>query len=313
MNALTEIFCPTLYMQGNALRNQDCKFAYYTTASTALKIIKNKEIWLRNALIMNDYSEISYGLNLLDMALKSQGGRNFEAALNSLRPNLFASTMKQFDEWKINILADTFIVCLSAHDSLEDVNGRLSMWRAYGNIALVIHNTPFLDETIDIGIYSLLVNYWTETECEDELSKVADQINQNRSLLNDEGEVFIQQGIYTLFLHFAIGTKHPGFIEERELRIFAVPAHFGVSKRISRDIVEIGGVPQEVMKLPLIDDPENGLKKLDIPNLLHKLVIGPTQYPFSVQTAFFKLLNESGVGSVHEKVSLSNIPIRSIS
>ena len=44
--------------------NEGYKFAYYTTADIAKKILEKKEIWLRNAHVMNDYSELSYGLGL---------------------------------------------------------------------------------------------------------------------------------------------------------------------------------------------------------------------------------------------------------
>lgn len=309
---MIEIFCPSAFAQVSELRRQDSKFAYYTTANTASKIIKKREIWFRNALVMNDYSEITYGLNLLHTTLNTPGGRKFANALDTLEPNLYKKTMELFNGWKTNILADTFIVCLSAHNSSEDDNGRLSMWRAYGNVALVINSTPFRDETSDSGLQSLLVHYWTITECEEELFRVADQIIKQKVFLKSIGENFIKLGIYNLFLHFAIGIKHPGFLEERELRTYIIPSLHGVSKKIVREIVNIDGVPQEVWKLPLIDDPENGLNKLDIPNLLYRLIVGPTQYPIAISKAFMELLNEAGMTLVHEKVKFSNIPLRTI-
>lgn len=199
MNELRKIFLPTLYEQAISLRDRGCNFAYYTTASTALKIIKNKEIWLRNASVVNDYSEIRYGHDLLYKALDSQSGLKFKEALNSLKPNLYQSTKKQFENWYPLVGVNTFICCLSEHNPSEDDNGRLSMWRAYGDTALVIHKERFLDETMNIGVYSLLVNYWTETECEAELLKVANQIIKNSNFLKGKGEKFIEQGLYNFF------------------------------------------------------------------------------------------------------------------
>ena len=313
MIELRKIFLPTLHEQAISLRDRDCNFAYYTTASTALKIIKNKEIWLRNASVVNDYSEIKYGRNLLNKALKTQSGLKFKNALDSIQPNLFESTIKNFESWYPRVGAHTFICCLSEHDPLENENGRLSMWRAYGDIALVIRKEQLLNESMDIGVYSLLVNYWTETECEAELSKVADQIKNNFNSLKSKGNDFIQRGLYNLFLHFTIGTKHPGFSEEQELRVYSDPSRSAVSKKIVQEIVDIDGVPQEVMKLPLIDDPQNGFSKLDIPNLLYKLIIGPTQFPYAMGSAFAKQLQVAGMASGYDKIKVSKIPVRSIS
>lgn len=208
---------------------------------------------------------------------------------------------------------NTFICCLSQHHPSEDDNGRLSMWRAYGDTALVIHKERILDEAMNIGVYSLLVNYWTESECEAELLKVANQIMENSNFLKDKGDEFIEQGLYNFFLHFTIGTKHPGFSEERELRVYSNPYRSDISDKIVRDFVDIDGVPQEVLKMPLIDDPQNGFIKLDIPNLLYKLIVGPTQYPYAVGNAFANLLMGPDLASGYDKVNLSNIPVRSIS
>ncbi len=315
MIELREIFLPTQRSREIALRNRDCNFAYYTTASTALKIIKNKEIWLRKALVVNDYSEIKYGFDLLFEALDSPGGLEFKNSLESLAPNLFESTKKKFEDWYPLVGISTFICCLSEHGSSEDDNGRLSMWRAYGDIALVVNKERFMSTSMNIGVYSLLVNYWTKSECEDELSKVADQITKNSKFLKSKGENFIELGLYNLFLHFTIGTKHPGFTEEQELRVYSDPSYGAISKKIVRDIVDIDGVLQEVLKLPLIDDPQNGFIKLDIPNLLYKLIVGPTQYPVTVHNAFTSMLIDSGCDeeSLSNIISLSNIPVRSIS
>lgn len=45
------------------------KFAHYTSAQVATDIIKapgeDRCLWLRNAMLMNDFSEIEYGQQLL--------------------------------------------------------------------------------------------------------------------------------------------------------------------------------------------------------------------------------------------------------
>ena len=48
---------------------------------------------------------------------------------------------------------ETYISCLSLHEPWEDRIGRLSMWRAYGDVALIINNTPLTAVTDRLGVY----------------------------------------------------------------------------------------------------------------------------------------------------------------
>ena len=61
--ALADIFLPGHMDRLSEIKADNKKFAYYTTADTAVKIVKNQEVWLRNATVMNDFSEIAYGLS----------------------------------------------------------------------------------------------------------------------------------------------------------------------------------------------------------------------------------------------------------
>ena len=254
----------------------------------------------------------------LEIALNSPAGQNFKEALNSIKSNLFDYAMKCVEIWERNVLTDTFITCLSSHFPSENQHGRLSMWRAYGNTALVVNNSPFLDENAYPGIYSLLVHYWNQSDFNSELSKVAKLIDDNNCIFENETESLIEQGIYSLLLSTAIGTKHPGFEEEMELRVFTIPSiHFtipsihGTCGKIVKRIVTIHGVPQEVVILSLIRDPDNGVQ-LDIPSILDNIIVGPTPYPFSMQKAFVQVLEKVGVGNPRDRVSVSEIPLRTV-
>ena len=108
----------------------------------------------------------------------------------------------------------------------------------------------------------------------------------------------------------AIGTKHPVFAEEKELRVFTIPSISEPYDKIVKRIVTIHGAPQEVVILPLIKYSDNGLR-LDLPTILNKIILGPTPYPFSMQKTFVQVLKEVGVGSPRKKVSVSEIPLRS--
>lgn len=306
---ILEIFCPTQYEREMKLMSENKQFAYYTTADCAFKIINNEEIWLRNALTMNDYSEISYGIKLFKSSLDSQAGQNFIVALNSIKSDLFEQTMNWYDQWETVVLNDTFIACLSLHCPSEDHHGRLSMWRAYGDVALVVNNSNFTGNENDLGIYSLTVNYWGQKEFERELLRVANLIFKNKERLAKE-EDLLHNGIYNLLIQTAIGTKHPGFAEEKELRIYTIPSHFKTeTNRVKKKVESIHGIPQEIVILPLIDYSPDG-PNLEFPSILSRIIIGPTSYPFSMHKAFYELLKENNVAEPLEKISVSKIPLR---
>ena len=77
MNALIDIFCPGVTGKLSEVVSDNRRFAYYNSADTAKSIIENQQIWLRNATVMNDFSEISYGLSLAMNSLSGPYGDDF--------------------------------------------------------------------------------------------------------------------------------------------------------------------------------------------------------------------------------------------
>lgn len=112
-----------------------------------------------------------------------------------------------------------------------------------------------------------------------------------------------------MLFRFAIASKHPGFEEEQEWRLFYRPTERG-SPGMTEEIVVLGGVPQKVYKLRLADEPENGLHGADIPSLLDRIIIGPTEFPYTSYKAFVTVLEGLGVKDAVSKVMLSDIPLR---
>lgn len=61
------------------------RFVYYTRAETAMSILKNKQIWMRKSMCMNDFSEVQYGLQrLTEVYLNSETGKIFRSLLDRL-------------------------------------------------------------------------------------------------------------------------------------------------------------------------------------------------------------------------------------
>jgi hypothetical protein len=62
-----------------------------------------------------------------------------------------------------------------------------------------------------------------------------------------------------------------------------------------KEICTIGGIPQPVYKIPLRNIPEEDFVGVEIPELLDRIIIGPTEYPDAIQEAFTDLLSTCGV------------------
>lgn len=135
---------------------------HYTTAEAAYKIIANKQVWLRNALLMNDFSEIEHGLNCLQAAWVSSSGVRLQKWLDGAAPGLREQLVSTFDAHAYGLKVATFVMSLSEHDDDEDELGRLSMWRAYGGkngVGLVLNSNVFASATDALKAYSAPVSY----------------------------------------------------------------------------------------------------------------------------------------------------------
>jgi hypothetical protein len=70
------------------------------------------------------------------------------------------------------------------------------------------------------------------------------------------------------------------------------------------------GVTQPVYDLPLRDIEQEGLVGIEIPQLVHKIIIGPTQYMAATRSALWYLLEEAGVSNPGERIVASGVPLR---
>lgn len=305
-----EIFLPEFYTKTRKMAEEGQRFAYYTTADTALKVLKNEELWLRNSTVMNDFSEISYGLRLITHTFSGEFSKHFRETVNAVFAGTIEKAEQSLNTWFADWKFETYLACISLHDRAEDKSGRLSMWRAYGDTAIVIKNTPMVTTTEKLGVFSMPVMYWSDAQYRDELFKVTKMINRNQSYLRDLGQDTLVSYIHHMFFHIAIGTKHPGFAEEKEWRIYFRPNEVK-APLIKPEVVVLRGVPQIIYKLPLKNDPKSDLHEADIPSLLDRIIIGPTQYPHVSVSAFQQVLGELGVKDKKDKVIASDIPLRS--
>lgn len=304
-----QIFQPGLLEETMAVKAEHKRLVYYTSADTAMKVLRNQELWFRNATVMNDFSEISYGLGLIQAVFSGPEGARFREAVEDIFPDTIKRAEKLLSGWEHDWKFETYLACVSIHNPEEDKRGRLSMWRAYGDTALVVNNTPMTAVTDLLAVFSIPVLYISIEGFTEHLSKITDAILINRKYLQDLGQDTLVNYIHNMLFRFAIASKHPGFREEDEWRLYYRPNE-RKSPAMTEETHVLGSVPQKIYKLRLADEPEIGLHGADIPSLLDRIIVGPTEFPYMSYKAFVSVLDGLGVEDADSKVVISDIPLR---
>lgn len=317
---LGSIFLPEVTARRAAMFERKGRLVHYTTADNALAILRSKEVWLRNVRYMNDFSEVEHGIQMLvrffrqaNSEFPDVGHNELKQALERVRPGVLAKSISLFNTWIPSIEAKTFITCLSEHDDDEDEIGRLSMWRGYGRganpVALVINPAPFALFGDALGAYSSPVLYRTQDQFFESMREIPKRIEAEHEFLQHTDEDILVQMIFQMLLASAISQKHRGFAEEREWRVLHVQGVHQPGK-LTKATVSIGGAPQPVLKLPLQNIPEAGYFGIEIPELLNRIIIGPSSFPDAIWEGFVDVLREIGVEGAEQKVVVSDIPLR---
>ena len=308
----SSIFTPHALDKIQKITERNGKFVHYTSARVAMSIIQNKEVWMRQATTMNDFLEIEYGLSRLAETYKSDVGEEFKSLIDNMFPGVCDDIVSLFDSWQPSFRLETYLTCISEHLEQEDLTGRLSMWRAYGgnnSVALVMNNGPFLKPSDAIKAYTSPVHYSSGPQFKAQFKQFVNGVSQNRDFVASLGRQYIFNSIFEVFRFAALCTKHPGFHEEKEWRVLYSP-NLHQSDKLIADIQEIGGVPQRIYKIPLKNHPDEGFTGAELDELISRIIIGPTEYPYAMKEAFVGLLDKSGVTNPRSKVFVSDIPLR---
>jgi hypothetical protein len=307
-----QLFHPYAWRKiGPIIEGAHQRFVHYTSADAAMSMLKNKEVWMRKASMMNDFREIEYGLDTLAAAYRKEP-KPLKAAINRIYSGLSDEVEKLFDVWQHSFRDDTFITCMSEHDDSEDILGRLSMWRAYGSsasVAFVLNPQVFISDSDVLGAATSPVAYVAQNDMEDYIIEIAQNITDNEIFLRNIGREAVHNHLFNALHLAAISSKHPGFHEEREWRIVYNP-RLQASDRMKREIVSIRGIPQIIYKIPLQDDPASGLIGAEVPKLIERVIIGPSKHPYELRETFVEILKEAGMPDPSGRVWMSEIPLR---
>ncbi|WP_210209463.1 DUF2971 domain-containing protein [Notoacmeibacter ruber] len=309
-----QIFFPTAFHKTVKAINEGTRFVHYTSAGAMVGMLRaTKGIWLRNAALMNDFSEIEHGRTCLTYAWDhSEIGKRFKGIVEEIAPGTIAQLENTLNHWLPSFSSKTYLASLSEHDVSEDTLGRLSMWRAYGGetgIAIVLNGGVFLRPSDAIHAYTSPVAYLHEEEFAERLGEIADNMHQNAPMLRELGADGIYAYLFDTFRFALLCTKHPGFKEEREWRIVYSP-ELASSDRIKKSVELVRGVPQFVHTIPFKDYPNEGFYGAELPQLVDRVIVGPTEFPLQVREAIVSLLEEAGIEDAAQKVFCSTIPLR---
>jgi len=312
---LSGIFMPFAKARRDEVIARKGRFVHYTSAENAMNIIRSRRMWMRNAKCMNDYMEVSHGHELLVQFFQDKDRKeHFFEALKPCGTEVAEKAIRLFDQWWQKLEFNTFICSISEHEPGENNHGRLSMWRAYGQPsarAAIVLNVPFEPDDATKGLKVTLspVAYSEYADVEKELYAVINNIRANTDFLLSQGVQAIVNTVFAMLLVASVSLKHEGFKEEKEWRAIYLP-DLNPSKLMSRSIETISGVPQTVYKIPLEDIPAEDVTGVSIPQLVERVIIGPSQYPFPMYQAFRTALEEAGVENADSRVIISGIPLR---
>lgn len=277
-----------------------------------MSIVSRQKVWLRNVLFMNDFSEVSFGIESVVSYFGGVQSDVFWSKVDELTKGRATQIKGTFDSWVPDLRTRTYVCCLSEHGDREDSYGRLSMWRGYGSatgVGIVINPDPLYAHTDALAAYTYPVLYVAEADIPELFGSITASIIGAEDVLKNESPEEIEAWILDLLLSLPFYLKHPGFSEEREWRIVHRPT-YSPSTRLEPRMESVNGFPQRIYELPLKDVPEEGLVGLEPKDLVNRLIIGPTEHPVALYHAFVDLLSEAGVEEASSKVFVSDIPFR---
>jgi hypothetical protein len=320
-NRMEGIFIPYARKQRDALFKDgpdgidpNPRFVHYTSAENALSIINTKRLWMRNATCMSDYREVHHGFDILAKFFSDKPRLDgFTTALDQCAPGAAMEAINLFNGWWNNIRDDTYIASISEHKATEDLHGRLSMWRAFGNtsarIALVFRIPYASGGAVALNLMFSPVAYLTETEIHNVIGEVIKNVETDADFLRGVDRQVVVSYVFQMLLAGVTCLKHEGFGEELEWRAIYSPRR-SPSALVEQSAVVIGGVPQMICKIPLDCSVSPALAELDLAAMFDRLIIGPSPYPLAMYEAFKGALTAAGVADAGKKIFASGIPIR---
>jgi hypothetical protein len=143
-------------------------------------------------------------------------------------------------------------------------------------------------------------------------------IEANLEELKKLGGQFLHDYVMLAFRFAVQSTKHPSFAEEREWRVLYTPTILSrrgdlteeQARRIPTQIACIKGVPQRIYEVPFVNYPDEGFAGATPPELLDRVLVGPSVDAYAIAQAFLSELIRLQVPDADQKVTITGIPLR---
>lgn len=298
--------------------NPGDRFAHYTSADAALKIIGgdaggNRNLWLRNSRLMNDYTEVEWGQWCLKTALNDWRLHNrFQRVLNTINPGLYNAIEEALTNEQAEIGEKAHLLSLAIHDEVECRTGKLSMWRAYGgeaNVCLIFNTAPFMNYQTAYELVLSPVMYGGPEEFIQEFQGVVHRLEQCVRHLKvlQPNDVFLN---IKRALDFAVlSMKHAGFHEETEWRVIHQHSELRPDPPFIRDPSDPS---KRVYQIPLESRPDAGLWGANISDILDCILVGPVKdYDTAkyVVAYWVEILRKAGLSYPEQRVKFCDIPL----
>jgi hypothetical protein len=292
------------------LKKKNRKVAHYTTAENAMNIIGGNSIWLRNAALMNDFSEIQYGKDRLIDALKRHVGDQ-QSGLGGVHKEVIIKAIQRLVKVEEPINKHTYITSFAEYPE-DDYLGKLSMWRAYGGpvagVAIVFNTDVFESDPVGEALNAFMcpVSYG-QKEFDSHFDQFVGELQKSVGLLKSLPSERVETALFHTLQDMILTTKHDGFAEEEEWRIIFTPSLFDPAP-MEQGLHTIAGIPQVVYKIML--GSQATLPELELDRLIHRVVVGPCQYPQQVAHALDLALKAANVTNSRDRIVISDIPLR---
>ena len=289
--------------------------AHYTSLQVVEKISKDEEIWFSNPLFMNDLEEVRFGL-LTEMSRFTENEDLDRACRTAERADMAVHYLKSyFSTFENEHAVNVYVFCLSEHD-LQDNDGRLSMWRAYGgsgNGAAMVFKTESINIVHGSPLLFAKVQYASQAK---RIQWIDDKINQWCNIVSqhdipDDKLYLASYHLLQIFQLFALTWKHDGFREEQEWRVIYMPErdtekmlHDSFGYIISNRGVE-PKLKYKIKPLPIATE-----QTISLATLLDRIILGPTVSSALAKQTFCRMLRQIGRAEFESKVFSSSIPLR---
>jgi hypothetical protein len=299
----------------NSFPNLRPLLAHYTSVEALEGIVRRNEVWFSHPLAMNDSEELLFG-----MQQGASAFRGFQPlAIACKTPQRYGLLLSAFENafnrfWNAHAF-DTYVFCTSEHRR-EDNDGRLSMWRGYGGNgtgAAIVLDT----EKLNVNNESpLLIDRVTYAARDARLSWIRSRVALLTSLLEQlevpDDQLHVPAIAFLERLkRFSLFTKDRGFDEEKEWRAVYVRERDTQNKldtMFGYSTGRGGMLPRLKLKIAPLEG--SFAKDFSLPDLVHRIILGPSQSgPLALLTVR-RMLAQLGRPELAERVVASNIPYR---